>query len=142
MTLVGRTPADRLFQQLRHAVPRDRVGHPLWHLADPYLLRHLARHAVDAGHLDSLLAEAGFLLHAEPSAVGAVLHEARSEQARLSAAVYRHSATLRGSPEGREHSQLLIPAAERLGHRRLRVELPDDKDWSYAGLPGSRSPPS
>ncbi|MGQ4334641.1 hypothetical protein ACN6LE_004608, partial [Streptomyces hayashii] len=93
MTLADRTSAGRLFRQLRHAVPRDRAGHPLWHLADPYLLRHLARHAVDADGLDSLLADAGFLLHAEPSAIGAVLHEARSEQARLSAAVYRHSAT-------------------------------------------------
>ncbi|MFI6876709.1 WD40 repeat domain-containing protein [Streptomyces sp. NPDC050400] len=138
MTTADRVAADRLYRQLRHALPQDAAGRPLWHLADPYLLRHLARHAVDAGAFDALLAEAGFLLYAAPEAIGAVLHEARSEQARLSAAVYRHSATLRGAPDGRERGQLLALAAERLGHRRLRRELPDDQDWSVRWATGQQ----
>ncbi|WP_327358122.1 WD40 repeat domain-containing protein [Streptomyces sp. NBC_01304] len=138
MTSADAPAADRLFQRLRHVVPRDGADRPLWHLADPYLLRHLARHAVDAGSLDSLLAEPGFLLHAEPEAIGAVLHEARSTQARLSAAVYRHSATLHGAPAERERSQLLTLAAERLGHRELRGELPADRDWTVRWATGQQ----
>jgi len=40
-----------------------------WELAEPYLLRHIAAHAREAGRIDELVTDAGFLVSADPRAV-------------------------------------------------------------------------
>ncbi|MFG3033714.1 AAA family ATPase [Streptomyces sp. NPDC048253] len=62
---------------------------PVWHLAPPYLLRHLAEHAVAAGALDELLTDPGFLLRADPEHLAPLLDRARSLQAVQCAEIYR-----------------------------------------------------
>ncbi|MFB9733788.1 hypothetical protein ACFQE4_29780 [Streptomyces thermocoprophilus] len=64
-----------------------------WAAADPYLRRHAADHAADAGPeaLDALLADPGYLLHADPERLAPHLHRARGERARRHADVYRQT---------------------------------------------------
>jgi WD40 repeat protein len=63
-----------------------------WDLARPYLLRHLAQHAIDAGHLDELLCDPEFLVHADAAPLLGCLDAARTAEARLAASVFRTSA--------------------------------------------------
>ncbi|MFF9275768.1 AAA family ATPase [Streptomyces griseosporeus] len=65
-----------------------------WSAADPYLRRHAADHAAEAGAeaLDALLSDAGHLLHAEPERLAPHLHRARGARARRHADVYRQTA--------------------------------------------------
>ncbi|WP_190216525.1 AAA family ATPase [Streptomyces griseosporeus] len=64
-----------------------------WSAADPYLRRHAADHAAEAGAeaLDALLSDAGHLLHAEPERLAPHLHRARGARARRHADVYRQT---------------------------------------------------
>ncbi|MFC8454568.1 AAA family ATPase, partial [Kitasatospora sp. NPDC057223] len=83
---------------LHHALigtaPTTAAETPDWQHAHPYLLRHAADHAVAAGDqaFDELLADPGFLVHADPDHLVPHLHRAHSEQARLSAHIYRTTA--------------------------------------------------
>ncbi|MFE2262404.1 AAA family ATPase [Streptomyces griseosporeus] len=65
-----------------------------WSAADPYLRRHAADHAAEAGAetLDALLSDTGHLLHAEPERLAPHLHRARGARARRHADVYRQTA--------------------------------------------------
>ena len=83
-----------------------------WGGADPYVLRHVVQHAADAGRLDELLTDPGFLVHADPATLIASLPVAVSESAQLTAAVYRTSVAghPRGSPTGRR-DMLAVDAA-------------------------------
>ncbi|MGH3979013.1 MAG: hypothetical protein ACRDRZ_08445, partial [Pseudonocardiaceae bacterium] len=73
-----------------------------WDLAEPYLLRHAVQHAADAGRVDELLVDPGFLVHADPATLIPALHLAHSEHAQLAAAAYRVSA---GGHPRRSHDQ-------------------------------------
>lgn len=90
-----------------------------WDLAEPYLLRHAAQHAADAGRVDELLGDPGFLVHAGPVTLIPALHLAGNEQARLAAAVYRVSAGghPRCSPDQRR--DVLAIDAARYGAKAL-----------------------
>ena len=58
-------------------VPRTLEATRDWAHAHPYTLRHLATHAAAAGTLDPLLAEAGYLVHADPDTLLPALDAAR-----------------------------------------------------------------
>ncbi len=85
--------------------------------------------------MDDLLSDPGFLVHSDPSQVAPLLEQARSPQARLAAAVYRHSAYIH-KDEGvaaatRRH--LLALDAARFGDlglsaRFTEVEVPGEPD--------------
>ncbi|HEU4421462.1 MAG TPA: WD40 repeat domain-containing protein [Pilimelia sp.] len=55
---------ERITDALLSLVPRD--GGRQWHLANPYLLRHLASHAAEARRLGELTEDSRYLLYAEP----------------------------------------------------------------------------
>ncbi|QDQ10061.1 AAA family ATPase [Streptomyces spectabilis] len=77
-----------LLSSLRPAGP----GAVDWALALPYHLRHLVEHAAAAGLGDTLLADPGFLAHADPAGLIGHLDAAGSTQARELAGVYGMSA--------------------------------------------------
>ncbi|MFG3532628.1 hypothetical protein ACGF8B_38840, partial [Streptomyces sp. NPDC047917] len=130
--------AERLYEQLLNSVPRDSAGRKLWHLAAPYLLRHTAQHAVDAGHLDDLLQDGEFLVHADPHTLADTLSNAESEQARLNAAVYRVSWGVHHALPPAARRQLLALDAARCSNQRLRADLPGDTDWHVQWATGSQ----
>ncbi|GJF34437.1 hypothetical protein KNE206_71370 [Kitasatospora sp. NE20-6] len=70
-------------------------GTPDWELAHPYLKRHAAAHALAAGraHVDDLLEDPLFLLHADPDGLAPYLHHATTETAVHHAHIYRTTAT-------------------------------------------------
>ncbi|MFJ3308802.1 hypothetical protein ACIPSA_38310 [Streptomyces sp. NPDC086549] len=90
--MAARSDATVVKRAVLSTVPL-RDGVPDWSRADPYLLRHAADHAADAGqqHLDALLEDASHLLYAVPDRISQHLHRAVTPQARLHAAVYRQT---------------------------------------------------
>ncbi|MFE7127062.1 hypothetical protein [Streptomyces sp. NPDC057617] len=130
--------AERLYEQLLNGVPRDGAGRRLWHLAAPYLWRHTAQHAVDAGRLDDLLQDSGFLVHADPRALADALPHAGSEQARLNAAVYRASWGIHHALPPAARRQLLALDAARYRNQHLQADLPGDADWHVRWATGSQ----
>lgn len=90
--LAPRADAADVLRALLEQVPAT-GGIRDWTDADPYLLRHLADHAADSGRadLDRLVADPGYLLHADPDRLTRHLHRARDPRARAHADVYRHS---------------------------------------------------
>ncbi|MGR3866965.1 AAA family ATPase [Streptomyces graminifolii] len=134
--------AERLFEGLLDCVPRDPAGGMLWQHAADYLLRHTAQHAVDAGRLDELLDEAGYLQHADPHALADALSYARSYRARLNAAVYRASWSVHHALPPAARRQLLALDAARFRNTPLQDELPGDADWTVRWATCSQvSPP-
>ncbi|MFE6156619.1 hypothetical protein [Streptomyces sp. NPDC057889] len=122
-----------LYERLLDCVPRDAANSRQWHLAAPYLLRHTAQHAVDARRLDDLLEDAGFLQHADPhtlaNALNPALTHARTEQAQLTAAVYRESWFTHHKLPPAMRRQLLALDAARLRNTFLQNALPGDTNW-------------
>ncbi|MFD9893640.1 NB-ARC domain-containing protein [Amycolatopsis sp. NPDC059027] len=99
--------SGRLADALRAEAPAD------WATARPYTLRHLAGHAADAGRLDPLLTDAGFLLAAEQSGLLPCLSQAKSEQARTAALAYQRAAHhLRDQPPGERPAYLELTARQ------------------------------
>ncbi|QKW26298.1 caspase family protein [Streptomyces seoulensis] len=90
--LAPRADAHDVLRALVERVPAGAATRA-WARADPYLLRHLADHAARAGRmdLDELLADPGYLPHADPDRLTPHLHRARDPRARAHADVYRHS---------------------------------------------------
>ena len=113
------TVADRLLDGLLGTVPTDTQGRR-WDLAAPYLLRHLAQHAIDADRLDELLTDPGFLVHADPATLTGALDHARGPQARLAAAVYRASADRHPTRTAEQRRDVLAIDAARYGAPHLR----------------------
>ncbi|MFD7610799.1 AAA family ATPase [Streptomyces sp. NPDC059828] len=106
-----------------------------WADLDDYLRRHLAQHAVDAGCFDSLCADPGFLVHADPDRLDPELGHAASESARSASTVYRTSAHVhrRISDEGRRH--ILAIDAVRQGARTLADRLAQPGPGQGAPMP-------
>ncbi|MFJ8013879.1 caspase family protein [Streptomyces sp. NPDC096339] len=141
-TTTGASLRVALYERLMGCVDRDDEGRPQWERALPYLLRHIARHAVDAGRVDALIEDIGFLIHADPHGLAEAMTLTRSDQAQLNAAVYRASwGVHRDLPAGARRQLLALDAA-RFGHRRLRAELPGDPDWRVRWATGSQVSPS
>ncbi|MFD4652248.1 AAA family ATPase [Streptomyces sp. NPDC058441] len=80
-----------VYQALLASVPHSADGRRQWECAHPYLKRHAADHALAAGvpHLDQLLSDPGFLVHADPDGLMPYLHHAASDTAVHYAHIYR-----------------------------------------------------
>ncbi|MFC4044410.1 hypothetical protein ACFO1B_38865 [Dactylosporangium siamense] len=83
---------DALVDRLLVGAPQDESGARRWDAAEPYVRRHLARHAVDAGRLDELLDQG-------PTELEPLFNSARTARAASVAAVTRESARWGASPE-------------------------------------------
>ncbi|MFJ7067977.1 caspase family protein [Streptomyces sp. NPDC101115] len=113
----------RWYERLRRTVPGAGDGTPLWHEADPYLLRHLPATAAAAGRLDELVTDAEFLVHAHPSGLAPWLHGLRTEEARSTAAVYREHLELHQELAWDERRHVLACDAARHRHAVLLGNL-------------------
>ncbi|RSM77832.1 hypothetical protein DL991_18695 [Amycolatopsis sp. WAC 01375] len=95
-----------LVDALRAEAPED------WVDGRPYALRHLAGHAADAGLLDQLVIDAGFLLAASQPELLATLGVAQGEAARAAALVYQRAAHhLRDQPLSDRPAYLALSAS-------------------------------
>ncbi|MDX3539484.1 caspase family protein, partial [Streptomyces sp. MB09-01] len=125
---------------LTENVPHLGDGTRDWSRAHPYALNHLAEHAHLAGLLDQVLTNSGYLVHAAPRSLTPHLHRARSNAARLRAAVYRTSLHLHRDAEPPARQQSLALEAARAGaqalHRELTRHIPPG-DWSPDWATGS-----
>ncbi|MFI5532105.1 NACHT and WD repeat domain-containing protein [Kitasatospora sp. NPDC051853] len=138
----GHGEADRLLDKLLDCVPRNPAGLPRWQHAAGYLLRHTAQHAVDAGRLDELLDDVGYLQHADPHTLAEALPHVHSPQAQLDAAVYRASwGVHHGLPPAARRQVLALDAA-RLRDVALQRRLPGDADWTVHWATGSQISPA
>ncbi|MEV4639941.1 caspase family protein [Actinoplanes sp. NPDC049548] len=93
---------------------RDVKGRRSWEHAPTYLRRHAIEHAVDAGGVDILLTDSEFLVFADRDRLLGYLGHARSNSARLAAAIYRAAHHLLG-PEPMLRRRLLHLTALRFG---------------------------
>ncbi|WP_406300067.1 hypothetical protein OG948_33415 [Embleya sp. NBC_00888] len=105
---------QRILNRLLAPLPQNPDGSRTgWRAARPYTLRHAIQHAAEAGRADELLTDVEFLLHADPILLFPELDHARSPEARLSAIVYRSSATLHSMSTVRQRQQILAVDAAR-----------------------------
>src|SRR5271166_2840337 len=102
-----------VYEALLQSVPAAEEGRHAWHVADPYLLRHAAQHARDAGRVNELLQDPEFLVHGDPEAVGAVLAAARTPRGLSAAAVYRASYAVHRDLRPEQRRQILALDAAR-----------------------------
>lgn len=66
--------ARAVWQRLRADIyPRGGNDASRWSSAEPYLLRHAAKHAADAGELDQLITDAEFMVYADAPLLAAQL---------------------------------------------------------------------
>ncbi|MGW1542663.1 hypothetical protein ACWCPM_20915 [Streptomyces sp. NPDC002309] len=134
--------ARRVYERLLNCVPRDAAGRRQWQHSAPYLLRHTAQHAVDAGRLDELLEDVGFLQHADPVSLADALRHAASVQARTTAAVYRASWGIHHELPPPERRKLLALDAARFRDASLRRALPGDEEWRVLWATGDQVSPA
>ncbi|WP_437075661.1 WD40 repeat domain-containing protein [Streptomyces sp. enrichment culture] len=141
------SPKDRrqLYRGLAASVRRDQEGRPLWHLAPPYLRRHLPHHAADAGCLDEVLEDGDFLQFADPPSLLKLLEHAEGRlrpQAEANAAAYTQAVTERTSVSVNARRQLLAVTAVLRGNRPLYTTLERSMDWSLRWAVPISSPPA
>ncbi|GAA2753377.1 WD40 repeat domain-containing protein [Kitasatospora cinereorecta] len=130
---------------LTDRVPYRADGTRDWSRAHPYALNHLAHHAAQAGLLDQVLADAEYLVHAEPRGLTPHLHHAHDDTARLAAAVYRTGLHLHHDTTPRQRRQSLALDAARAGahhlHHNLTRRIPPG-DWTPLWATGSTFNPA
>ncbi|MGW2874438.1 hypothetical protein ACWDCZ_40405, partial [Kitasatospora sp. NPDC001225] len=130
---------------LTDRVPQRADGSRDWSRAHPYTLHHLAHHAAQAGLLDEVLTDSEYLVHAVPRGLTPYLHQARSDTARLTAAVYRTGLHLHHDAEPPTRRQTLSLDAARAGahglHRDLTRHIPSDT-WTAQWATGSTFNPA
>ncbi|GGZ92367.1 hypothetical protein GCM10010344_70140 [Streptomyces bluensis] len=66
--------ATTVWDRLLATVRTSGSGRRRWATAEPYLLRHAARHSVLAGRLDELLQDSEYLVHADPAPLAQELY--------------------------------------------------------------------
>ncbi|MGI8330396.1 hypothetical protein ACRYCC_10565 [Actinomadura scrupuli] len=94
-----------------------------WADSTPYARRHAIQHAMIANRADELITDEEFLPHADPDTLIPELRHARSEEARLAAAVYRASAAQHRALRPEERRTLLTVDAARYGAASLLARL-------------------
>ncbi|VVJ22607.1 WD-40 repeat protein [Amycolatopsis camponoti] len=123
-------------------VPRALDGRRDWTHAHPYTLRHLATHAARAGHIDNLVADTEYLVHAEPDALLLALHKTTTETCSRAAAVYRCSADIhRHLPASRRRQVLAVDAARFLA-TQLQRDLCALLTWQPRWATGQQADPA
>ncbi|MFC0111161.1 WD40 repeat domain-containing protein [Kibdelosporangium aridum] len=104
-----------------------------WKHAHPYFLRNLARHAVAAGELDSLLTDPGFLLNASQLELLACVADARTDAGKAGAVVYQRVAHHLRDDYGDERISQLELAARRAAATELAdatTSLTPSRQWA------------
>ena len=127
-----------VYEGLLQSVPPAGRGRHAWHVADPYLLRHAAQHARNAGRLDELLQDPEYLVHGEPEMVNAVLADARTPPGLLAAAVYRTSYGVHRDLRPEQRRQVLALDATRFRATELSRELARWADWQPVWATGEQ----
>ncbi|RSN39107.1 hypothetical protein DMC64_38880 [Amycolatopsis sp. WAC 04197] len=120
---------EAITEVLLSRVPRIFGGCRDWPRAHPYALRHLATHAALAGQIDNLVADAEYLVYAEPAALLLALHRTNTEPGVLAAAVYRCSIDSHRHLPPRRRRQVLATDAARFRVSRLHQELSASLEW-------------
>ncbi|MFF2502384.1 caspase family protein, partial [Streptomyces sp. NPDC058067] len=126
-------------------VPYLADGTREWARAHPYTLMHLATHAAAAGRLDEVLGDAEYLSHAATRSLTPQLQHARSDTARLTAAVYRTSLGVHSTASPGVRRQVLALDAARAGattlHQQLTHHIPAG-EWAPLWATGSTFTPA
>ena len=78
----------KIVRALVRSVPADRNGRIEWVTAHPYILRHLAAHAVAAEMIDDLILDSSFLVAADPSRLKAAFPAVKSDAGRAAVREY------------------------------------------------------
>ncbi|MGC9479045.1 hypothetical protein ACP4I1_33515 [Streptomyces sp. WG4] len=135
----------QLYQGLVSSVRRDDQSRLLWHLATPYLQRHLSQHAADAGCLDRVLEDADYLVIADPSVLLKLLPhvmEPLGEQAEANAADYAYAFAERTSMPLDARRQMLAVSAATSKNRPLQETLERSMQWTVRWAVRASSPPT
>ncbi|MET7633418.1 caspase family protein [Streptomyces sp. NPDC005499] len=126
-------------------VPHLANGTREWARAHPYTLNHLATHAVAAGRLDEVLGDTEYLVHASTRSLTPHLQHARSDTARLTAAVYRTSLGDHSTASPGVRRQVLALDAARAGATTTLQQLTDHipaGEWAPLWATGSTFTPA
>ncbi|MFD8331320.1 caspase family protein [Streptomyces solisilvae] len=123
-------------------VPPGLDGARDWTRAHPYALRHLATHAGRCGLLDDLLMDDGYLVHAEPDELLLALRDVHTDEGRLTAAVYRASATVHRPLSPRRRRHVLATDAARFAAGRLCAALAEPLEWRPRWATGQQTSPA
>ncbi|MET7687470.1 caspase family protein [Streptomyces sp. NPDC005483] len=107
-----------------------------WASAHPYVLEHLASHAVAGGVLAQLLADAEYVVHASPVTLLRALDASTGEYAERFAAVYRTSAHLLLAADIDARRDILSVDAARYGWSELAERISRGRTWRVAWATG------
>ncbi|MFI5588378.1 caspase family protein [Amycolatopsis sp. NPDC051758] len=111
-------------------VPLDPItGRRVWANAHPYILDHLATHAAAASQLDDLITDPLYLVYANPDQLLVALHTLTTNQSRLTAAIYRHSATIHRHLTTRRRQRLLAIDAARFNSSHHQQTFSQGLTW-------------
>lgn len=131
-------PHRAVLEALEAAVP-VREDRRAWEAADPYIHSQLAGHAARAGLLDDLIVDGGFLVHADPSPLLAVLPEAVTAAGRLAVACYRASSADHRHLDPGARARVLALDAARLGAHDLHAQFTRESSaWPVRFATGAR----
>ncbi|MFF0551220.1 WD40 repeat domain-containing protein [Streptomyces sp. NPDC004311] len=138
-----RRVAQRVFDLLTAEVADGDVLH--WDRASPYLLRHAAEHAADAGGLDRLLHDWEFLVHGDPRSILATSPAGRRDHTSLT--VYRTSLARHATAPAEQRRHIL--AVDAVRHQRPDISRslyePSDEQnppWQCAWSTGANISPA
>ncbi|MET7687477.1 caspase family protein [Streptomyces sp. NPDC005483] len=144
-----RVPASSVDHQrtialsLCELAPRDPVtGERDWASAHPYVLTHLASHALAGGVLDRLLTDTEYVVHAEPATLLRALDAPVGQYADKFAAVYRTSAHLLPTATAEARRDILSVDAARYQWQELAERLARGRTWRVAWATGGLVHPS
>ncbi|MER7752277.1 caspase family protein [Kitasatospora sp. NPDC097643] len=123
-------------------VPRAMTGERDWARAHPYVLRHLATHAVRAGRVDELLDDLGYLAAAAPDTLLRALGEVTTEWGRRIAAAYRISAGRHAALPAADRRLVLALDALRNQDAELARRLAGPHPWRLRWATGAQVSPA
>ena len=112
-----------LYDRLVETAPISVHGRRRFEAAEPYVTRHAARHAADAGRLDELL-------HTDPAELAALFNTTVTQAGSLAAAIWRQSQARHDPADASSRRDLLGIDAARYGARHVLDHLAD-----AAGVP-------
>ncbi|MEU4498100.1 caspase family protein [Streptomyces sp. NPDC023998] len=108
---------------LRRLVPYGIDATPDWSRAHPYIRRHLATHASQAGVLDDLVSDPEYLVYAECDELAPQLGTLTTNDGRLHAAIYRSSIGAHRPLTPDQRREILALEAARYGAHTTRRAL-------------------
>ncbi|KAK1177844.1 hypothetical protein B7755_006455 [Streptomyces sp. NBS 14/10] len=129
--------AATVWQRLLATVRMRNGAKRRWATAEPYLLRHAARHSALAGALGELLEEAEFLVHADPAPLADELYH--SERSPLGAVYLTSYGAHHDGAAGQRRDILAVDAA-RHQQWELAVELSRATLWGIHWTAGRDMP--